>query len=156
MLTKWLKVIEGVSFYQVTQCLLSHQWLRNSKLLRVISKNHASTLTECMTMPCTVVDAEYQKVTEWVCGTCIFYHLADSVKFCSLVFGRPCSCKYCNGIYVMYCAICNRERIFLCEYVWDRYNILKRKGISSRAAFRKVIKEQKSYIHDIRWSVLKI
>ena len=58
------KVIKEVSFYQVTQCLPSHQWLPCSRLLRVISKDRASTPTECMTMSCTVVDVEYQKVTE--------------------------------------------------------------------------------------------
>ena len=58
------KVIDEVSFHQVTQCLPSHQWLPSSKLLSVISKDRASTLTKCMMMPSTIVDAEYQKVTE--------------------------------------------------------------------------------------------
>ena len=58
------KVINGFSFYRVTQYSPSHQWLLSSKLLRMISMDRASTLTECMTMQCIVVDAEYQKVTE--------------------------------------------------------------------------------------------
>ena len=107
------KVINGFSFYLVTQYSLSYQWLPSSKLLRMISMDCASTLTKCMMMQCIAVDAECQKVTEWVCGTYIFYYLADSVMFYSLVFGRPCSCKYWNGIYVMYCEICNIR--------WDMY-----------------------------------
>ena len=78
------KVINGFSFYRVTQYSSSHQWLLSSNLLRMISMDRASTLTECMMMQCIVVDTECQKVTKSACGTQVFYNLVDSVMFVHL------------------------------------------------------------------------
>ena len=72
--------------HRVILLLPSLQWLPSSELLRVVSMDRAFTSTECMTMSCNAVDAEYQKVTESVHWTRVIYCWADFVKGFSLMF----------------------------------------------------------------------
>ena len=83
--------------------LPSLQWLPSSELLKAVSMNRVFTSTESMTMPCNIVDTEYQKVTELVQWTRVVYCWAGFVKDFHLCYWPTLLWFYnLKDIYIMY------------------------------------------------------